>query len=107
MEVGTILVADVKTSAGNYCNFFVVSSLVKKTFYAKRIGCINTQKVDKITNMIRPDPTSVFEKEFKISNDAGGYFVGDNKDKKNINKMYVVETPIKDFKIVFDGRKCS
>ena len=37
MEVGTILVADVKTSAGNYCNFFVVSSLVKKTFYAKRM----------------------------------------------------------------------
>ena len=101
MEVGTILAADVKTSAGNYVNFFVVSSVQKRTLYAKRIGCINTAKVNKTTNFIKPDPTRVFDKEFKISADILGSYVGDNRDAKTINKMYVIPTTANtEYKIV-------
>lgn len=105
MEVGTILVADVKTSAGNYCNFFVVSKIEKRTAYAKRVG-ITSRKIDKITNMLKPNPSQVYGCEFKIGQDAGGYFVGDNKDKKTINKMYIVPAAQEEYQIVFDGRKC-
>lgn len=109
MEVGTILAADVKTSAGNYVNFFVVSSLQKKTFYAKRIGLQIVAKATigkKQTNMIKPNPADVFDKEFKISADMRGAFVGDDKDRKTINKMYVVETTADTaHKIVFDASR--
>ena len=104
MDVGTILVADVKTQAGNYANFFIVSKIERKTFYAKRLG-ITSRKIDKITNMLSPDITKQHG-EFKISQDAGGYFVGDNKDKKTIKKMYVVEATKPEYKIVFDPKLC-
>lgn len=87
LNLGQILVSAIPTKAGIYHRFWKVTEKTQRTASVQPLK-IKVLKSTGICTMVAPSD-EVEDFHFKVGKDCGGLFIGDNVNKKTLQKTYM------------------
>ena len=88
LALGQIFVTNNITVCGNYHMFWEVVEVSSRKALVARTSS-SYEAINATETYCSPVPDMVSAFSLKVSKDAGGLYIGDTKDKKTLQKMYI------------------
>lgn len=88
LGIGQVFVTNNLTACGNYHMFWIVTEATGRKASVSRMGA-SFEQISKTETITKPIAGIEDGFQLKVSKDSGGLYIGDNKDKKTLQKMYI------------------